>query len=67
VTSTATTRRLMRLKSAAAYLDMSPWSLRQLVQRRELAYISAGENTSAWRFDVHDLDAWINAHKIGPK
>jgi hypothetical protein len=67
VTPAPPIRRLLRLKSAAAYLDMSPWSLRQLVQRRELAYISAGENTSAWRFDVHDLDAWIEAHKIGAR
>jgi excisionase family DNA binding protein len=57
----------MRTKEAACYLGMSPWSLRQMVERRELPYISSGDNTSAWRFDIHDLDHWIEAHRIGPK
>jgi len=60
-------RRLLRTKEAAHYLGMSPWSLRQMVERRELPYISSGDNTSAWRFDIHDLDRWIEAHRIGPK
>jgi excisionase family DNA binding protein len=65
--STMSTRRLLRTKEAANYLSMSPWSLRQMVERRELPYISSGDNTSAWRFDIHDLDAWIEDHRIGPK
>jgi excisionase family DNA binding protein len=60
-------RRLLRMKKAAEYMDMHPWSLRQLVQRGELSYISAGDNTSAWRFDIADLDGWIEAHRIGSK
>ena len=60
-------RRLMRLKEAAAYLDMHPCTIRQLVERRELPYISAGQHTSAWRFDIHDLDRWIDAHRISGK
>jgi len=59
------TRRLMRLKAAAVYLDMHPWTVRQLVQRGEIPYISSGDHTSAWRFDIHDLDRWIEAHRIG--
>jgi excisionase family DNA binding protein len=59
--------RLLPMKKAAEYLDMHPWTVRQLVQRGELGYISAGDNTSAWRFDVLELDRWIEAHRIGPK
>jgi len=61
------TRRLLRMKEAAAYLAMSPCSLRRMVARREIGYISAGANTSAWRFDIRELDAWIQTHRIGPK
>jgi excisionase family DNA binding protein len=57
----------LRTKEAACYLGMSPWTLRQMVERRELPYISSGDNTSAWRFDIHDLDRWIEAHRIGAK
>ncbi len=59
--------RLLRTKQAAAYLGMSPWALRQEVQRGALPYISCGDHTSAWRFDVRDLDAWIERHRIGAK
>ena len=36
-----------------------------MVQRRELPHVSSGDNTSAWRFDVRDLDRWIENHRIG--
>jgi excisionase family DNA binding protein len=58
-------RRLLRTKEAALYLGMSCWSLRLMVERRELPYISSGDHTSAWRFDIRDLDHWIDAHRIG--
>ena len=58
-------RRLLRTKEAAEYLGMSPWSLRQMVEHRELPYVSVGDHTSAWRFDVRDLDRWIEDHKLG--
>jgi len=57
----------MRLKSAAEYLDMAPCTIRELVKRQELSYISSGEHTSAWRFCLEDLDAWIEDHRIGQK
>lgn len=63
----APTPRLLRTKEAAAYLSMSPWSLRQLVDRGELPFVSCGDNTSAWRFDIRDLDRFIEQHKIGAK
>jgi len=47
-------RRLLRTKDAAHSLSMSPWNLRQLVSRREIAYISSGDHTSAWRFDIRE-------------
>lgn len=59
------TRRLLRTKEAAQYLCMSPWSLRQMVEHRELPYVSVGDHTSAWRFDIRDLDRWIEDHKLG--
>ena len=65
MTNATPIRRLLRTKEAACYLSMSPWMLRQMVERRELPYISSGDNTSAWRFDVRDLDRWIENHRIG--
>ncbi len=55
--------RLLRTKQAARYLGMSPWSLRQEVARG-LPFISTGAHTSAWRFDIRDLDRWIEAHRV---
>jgi len=59
-------RRLLRTKEAAHYLGMCPWTLRQLVARGELAYISTGDHTSTWKFDIRDLDRYIDTHRIGP-
>jgi excisionase family DNA binding protein len=57
-------QRLLRTKDAARYLGMSTWALRQEVNKGELHFISSGEHTSSWKFDVRDLDAWIERHKI---
>jgi excisionase family DNA binding protein len=57
-------KRLLRTKEAAHYLGMSTWSLRQEVNNGELHFVSSGEHTSSWKFDVRDLDAWIERHKI---
>jgi Helix-turn-helix domain len=57
-------QRLLRTKDAAHYLGMSPWALRQEVSKGELHFVSSGEHTSSWKFDVGDLDAWIERHKI---
>jgi hypothetical protein len=57
-------KRLLRTKDAARYLGMSPWGLRQEVNKSELHFVSSGEHTSSWKFDVRDLDAWIEQHKI---
>jgi hypothetical protein len=57
-------RRCLRTKDAARYLGMSAWALRVEVNKGELPFISSGEHTSSWKFDVRDLDAWIDRHKI---
>lgn len=56
--------RCLRTKDAAGYLGMSTWALRQEVNKGELPFVSSGEHTSSWRFDVRDLDDWIDRHKI---
>ncbi len=54
--------RLLRLKPAAAYLSVSIWTLRAIIQRGELPVIKYGANTP-WLLDVRDLDSWIERHK----
>jgi len=56
-------RRLLRTKQAAAYLGVSAWKVRQLAQDGELAYVAAEEG-SPWRFDLCDLDAYIERHRV---
>jgi len=57
-------KRLLRLKSAAAYLSVSTAYVRRLIQQGELEVISMAEGGHApWLVDVHDLDAWIERTK----
>jgi excisionase family DNA binding protein len=56
------TPRLLKTNDAAAYLGMSDWKLRSLVQSGEISYI-AGDGTSPWLFDKQDLDRWIETRK----
>jgi excisionase family DNA binding protein len=51
--------RLLKAKNAAEYLAISPWKLRNLVQQGLVPYIEDGGGTSPWRFDIRDLDAYI--------
>ena len=55
-------RRLLRLKPAAAYLSLSTWTLRTIIQRGELPVVRYGEN-APWLLDIRDLDAWVDRHK----
>jgi excisionase family DNA binding protein len=55
--------RVLKVKEAAQYLGVSPWKIRRLVSRG-LPYIQDGEGNSAWRFDLKDLDAWIERSKV---
>jgi excisionase family DNA binding protein len=56
--------RLLKTKHAARYLGMSPWALRQLVSSGDIPFISSGDRTSSWKFDIRDLDAWIERRRI---
>ena len=49
----------MKTKQAAEYLAISQWKLRNLVQQGLIPYIEDGGGTSPWRFDLRDLDAYI--------
>jgi excisionase family DNA binding protein len=51
--------RLVKTKQAAEYLAVSQWKLRNLVQQGLIPFIEDGGGTSPWRFDVRDLDAYI--------
>ena len=55
-------RRLLRTREAAAYLSISPWKLRKLVQDGFLPVVQASEG-GAWRVDVRDLDSFIERNK----
>ncbi|MGO9125840.1 MAG: helix-turn-helix domain-containing protein [Terriglobales bacterium] len=56
--------RCLKTNDAAAYLGMSEWAIRQEVNKGELPFISSGEHTSSWKFDVKDLDAWVERHRV---
>jgi excisionase family DNA binding protein len=51
--------RLVKTKQAAEYLAISQWKLRNLVQQGLMPYIEDGGGTSPWRFDIRDLDAYV--------
>lgn len=55
--------RLVKVKQAAAYLAISPWKLRNLVQQGKIPYIEDGGGTSPWRIDVRDLDDYIERNR----
>lgn len=52
--------RLVKTKQAAEYLAISQWKLRNLVQQGAIPYIEDGGGTSPWRFDIRDLDAYVD-------
>jgi Helix-turn-helix domain len=55
--------RLLKIKEASRYLSQSPCRLRTLVQRGEIPYIPGDGLTSAWLFDIRDLDEWLERRK----
>ena len=56
--------KVMRTSDAAKYIGVSPWKLRKLVHEGRLAYLSDGDNTSALRFHVDDLDDFLNRCRV---
>jgi excisionase family DNA binding protein len=60
------THRLLRTKEAAAYLSMSEWKLRRLIQD-EIIPIVQDQRGGPFLLDLRDLDAYIenNKHRFG--
>ena len=53
-------RRVLNTKEAAAYIGRSERALYKLVARREIPVVRHGRNL---RFDVRELDKWIEGDK----
>jgi excisionase family DNA binding protein len=53
--------RLLNIKQAAASLGLSVGALYHLVARREIPFVKFGRTL---RFDVRDLDRWIQNGKV---
>jgi excisionase family DNA binding protein len=57
-------KRLLRLRPAAAYLSVSTAYLRRLIQRGELEVIRMDDGGHApWLVDLRDLDEWVERTK----
>ncbi len=63
MTTTATLhRRLIRTKEAAAYLSMSDWKLRRLIQEGAFPVVQDHEG-GPFLLDIRDLDSYVENHK----
>lgn len=51
--------RLLNTNSAAEYIGVSEWKLRQMVHAGEIEYVPG----KYWRFDVQSLDRWIDQNR----
>jgi excisionase family DNA binding protein len=58
----ANSTRLLRLKQAAEYLSVSPWTLRRVIQAGQIAFVQIVEN-GPWLVDRMDLDRFIESKK----
>jgi excisionase family DNA binding protein len=58
-----TPRRLLKTREAAEYLSCSTWKLRELVRDEKIPHVLLGAEESVWRFDVHDLDKFIDSRR----
>jgi len=56
-------RRLVKVKEAAAYLSISAWSLRKLIQSQELPIVRL-QDRGPWLLDVRDLDRFVEGRKM---
>jgi excisionase family DNA binding protein len=56
--------RIVNIKEAARYLGTTPATLYTRIWRREIPFIKLGRSV---RFDLRDLDALIEASKVGPE
>lgn len=48
--------RLLRTNEAAAYLAISPWTIRNMVHEGELQTVPG----KYFRFDIRELDRWVD-------
>lgn len=55
-------RRLIRTKEAAAYLSMSDWKLRRLIQEGIVPVVQDHDG-GPFLLDIRDLDGYIDSHK----
>lgn len=55
-------RRLLKVKQAASYLSISPWTLRKLVQTQQLRIVKL-EDRGPWLLDLKELDQFIDTRK----
>jgi excisionase family DNA binding protein len=56
--------RLLNNTEAAKLLNISPFSLRGKVSRKEIPHIKVGRRTL---FSPTDLQAWVEANKVQPQ
>lgn len=56
--------RLLNNTEAAKLLNISPFSLRGKVSRKEVPHIKVGRRTL---FSPTDLQAWVEANKVQPR
>lgn len=56
-------KRLLKTKQAANYLSCSTWKLRELVRDEKIPHVIIGDDDSVWRFDVLDLDKFIDSRR----
>jgi excisionase family DNA binding protein len=56
--------RLLNNTEAAKLLNISPFSMRGKVSRKEIPYIKVGRRTL---FSPTDLQAWVEANKVQPR
>lgn len=56
--------RLLNNAEAAKLLNISPFSLRGKVSRKEIPHIKVGRRTL---FSPTDLQAWVEANKVQPR
>ncbi len=54
-------RNLASVLGAADYLNISERHVRSLIYRRQLPHFKVGGRI---RFDLDDLDAWLDAHRV---
>jgi excisionase family DNA binding protein len=63
MTTTATLqRRLIRTKEAAAYLSISDWKLRRLIQEGTFQVVQDHDG-GPFVLDIRDLDSYVENHK----